>query len=158
LGTVLFVDKWSQTEGRAFSAGELVLMLFGLALLAFGVGAGLEWTGLGWWLVPVATVLIGFAFALALARGRGPAVTRPAVTIDPAEALPTLRPRPRAAQRRPQAAYYLGVLGGAAIALSLGALVMLALPGEVSALALLALGVLTWTAVVVLSFRMQLRR
>jgi hypothetical protein len=30
------------------STGELTLALFGLAVLGFGIGVGLEWTGLGW--------------------------------------------------------------------------------------------------------------
>jgi hypothetical protein len=46
-------------------------VLFGLAVLGFGIGVGLEWTGLGWGLLPVAAVLIGFGFTLAVARTRG---------------------------------------------------------------------------------------
>jgi hypothetical protein len=152
------VDERSPTEPRTLSTGELVLTLFGLAVLAFGVGAGLEWTGLGWGLVPVATVLIAFAFALAVARGRGPALSRPAVTMDAAEAVPALRFRP-AAQHRPRGVYYyLGVAGGAAVALTLCGLVMLALPGDATALVMLILGVLTWTVVLLLSLRLQLHR
>ena len=142
--------------GWRLSTGEQALVLFGLAVLGFGVGVGLEWTGLGWGLLPVATVLIGFAFALAMARTRGPAPTRPTVTMDSAEALPKLRiglmPRPRAIH------YYLSAAGGAALALTLGGLVMLALPGDATALVLLLIGVVAWTAVVLLSLRLQLRR
>jgi hypothetical protein len=150
------VDKLSPMGRPALSAGESALAVFGLAVFAFGVGAGLEWTGLGWALLPLATVLIAFAFALAMARTRGPAPSRPAVTMDSAEAMPQLRirsvPRPRAAY------YYLGMTGGAALALTLGGLVMLALPGDATALVLLVLGVVTWTAVVLVSLRFQLRR
>jgi hypothetical protein len=158
LGTVAFVDKRSPT-GPALSTGELLLALFGLAVLAFGVGAGLEWSGLGWSLVPVATVLIAFAFALALSRGRSPAPSRPAVTLDAVEAMPRLRFRPAAEEHRPRRVYYyLGVAGGAAVAFTLGGLVMLALPGDVTALVLLVLGVAAWTAVLLLSFRLQMHR
>ena len=66
-------------------------MLFGLAVFGFGIGVGLEWTGLGWGLLPVATVLIALAFALAMGRTRGPAPTRPPVTMDAAEAVPKLQ-------------------------------------------------------------------
>jgi hypothetical protein len=150
------VDERSGTGRRALSTGELLLALFGLAVLAFGIGAGLEWTGLGWGLLPVAAVLLGFAFALAVTRIRGPAPSRPVVTMDAAEAMPRLRirsvPRPRATY------YYLAAAGGAALALTLGALLMLALPGDATALVLLLAGVLTWTVVVLLSLRLQLRR
>jgi hypothetical protein len=150
------VDERSRTGRRALSTGELLLILFGLAVLAFGIGAGLAWTGLGWGLLPVATVLIAFAFALAVTRTRGPAPSRPLVTMDAAEAMPQLRirsvPRPRATY------YYLAAAGGGALALTLGGLVMLALPGDVTALVLLIIGVLTWTVVVLLSLRLQLRR
>jgi hypothetical protein len=152
------VDKRSPTGPQTLSAGELVLALFGLAVLAFGVGAGLEWTGLGWGLVPVATVLIAFAFTLALARGRGPALARPAVTMDAAEAVPQLRFRPAEKHRPRGVYYYLGVAGGGAVALTLGGLVTLALPGDLTAVVMLILGVLTWTIVLLLSFRLQLHR
>jgi hypothetical protein len=149
------VDKGSPA-GLQLSTGEFALLLFGLAVFAFGVGVGLEWTGLGWGLLPVATVLIGFAFALAMARTRGPAPSRPTVTMDSAEAVPQLRirsvPGPRAAY------YYLTAVGGAALALTLGGLVMLALPGDVTALVLLVVGVIVWAAVVLVSLRFQLRR
>ena len=86
--------------GSRLSTGELALVLFGLAVFGFGIGAGLGWTGLGWGLLPVAAVLIGFAFTLAVSRTRGPAPTRPTVTMDSAEAMPKLQiasmPRPRA--------------------------------------------------------------
>lgn len=145
----------SPAEWR-LSTGELALVLFGLAVFGFGIGVGLEWTGLGWALLPVATVLIGFAFTLAMARARGPAPTRPTVTMDSADAMPKLQigsmPRPRAFY------HYLSATGGAALALTLGALVMLALPGDVTALVLLVLGVLGWTAVVLVSLHFQLRR
>jgi hypothetical protein len=138
------------------STGELALVLFGLAVFGFGIGVGLEWTGLGWGLLPVATVLIAFAFALAMGRTRGPAPTRPPVTMDAAEAVPKLQigavPRPRAAL------YYLSATGGAALALTLGGLIMLALPGDVTALVLLVVGVVAWTSVVLVSLRFQLRR
>ena len=150
------MDKGSPTRWPEFSTGESLLALFGLAVLAFGIGVGLEWSGLGWGLLPVATVLIAFAFALAISRTRGPAPSRPTVTMDSAEAMPQLRiraaPRPRAAY------YYLTAIGGAAVALTLGGLVMLALPGDVTALALLVVGVVAWTAVVLVSLRLQLRR
>jgi hypothetical protein len=149
------VDKRSPA-GLQLNAGELALVLFGLAVFGFGIGVGLEWTGLGWGLLPVATLLIAFGFALAMARTRGPAVSRPTVTMDPAESLPKLQigsmPRPRAVY------YYLSAIGGAALALTLGGLIMLALPGDVTALVLLVLGVLVWTGVVVASLRFQLRR
>ena len=54
--------------------------------------------------------------------------------------------------------HYLSATGGAALALTLGALVMLALPGDVTALVLLVLGVVGWTAVVLVSLHFQLRR
>ena len=142
--------------GWRLTTGELTLLLFGLAVLGFGIGVGLEWTGLGWGLVPVAAVLMGFAFTLAMARSRGPLPTRPTVTMDSAEAMPKLQigsiPAPRALF------YYLSATGGAALALTLGGLIMLALPGDVTALVLLVIGVLCWTAVVVLSLHLQLRR
>jgi hypothetical protein len=138
------------------TTGELILVLFGLTVLGFGIGVRLEWTGLGWVMLPVAAVLIGFAVTLALARMRGPAPTRPTVTMDSAEAMPKLQigsmPRPRALF------YYLSATGGAALALTLGALVMLALPGDVTALVLLVIGVLCWAAVVLVSLHLQLRR
>jgi hypothetical protein len=150
------VDKRSPTGRRTLSAGELALALFGLAVLAFGVGAGLEWSGLGWGLLPVATVLIAFAFALAVARLHGPAPSRPPVTMDAAEAMPQLRirsvPRPRATY------YYLAVAGGAALALTLAGLLMLVLPGDVTALVLLLIGVVTWAVVIIVSLRFQLSR
>jgi hypothetical protein len=149
------VDKQSPT-GWWLSAGELALVLFGLTVLGFGIGVGLAWTGLGWGLLPVATILIAFGFALAMTRSRGPAATRPTVTIDAAEAMPKLQigdmPRPRALY------YYLSAIGGAALALTLGGLIMLALPGDVTALVLLIIGVVVWAGVVVASLRFQLRR
>ena len=149
------MDKQSLAEWR-FSAGELALVLFGLAVLGFGIGIGLEWTGVGWVLLPVAAVLIAFGFTLALARSRGPAATRPAVTVDAAEAVPKLQigsmPRPRAVY------YYMSAIGGAAVALTLGGLIMLALPGDVTALVLLIMGVVIWAGVVLASLRFQLRR
>jgi hypothetical protein len=148
------VDR--QPAGWRLTTGELTLVFFGLAVLGFGIGVGLEWTGLGWGLVPVAAVLIGFAVTLAMARTRGPAPTRPTVTMDSAAAMPKLQigsmPRPRALF------YYLSATGGAALALTLGALVMLALPGDVTALVLLVIGVLCWTTVVLVSLHLQLRR
>jgi hypothetical protein len=146
----------SESAGWRLTTGELTLVLVGLAMLGFGVGVGLEWTGVGWGLLPVAAVLIGFAFTLALARTRGPAPTRPTVTMDSSEAMPKLQigsmPRPRALF------YYLSATGGAALALTLGGLVMLALPGDVTALVLLVIGVVCWTAVVLVSLHLQLRR
>lgn len=154
-GTVGRVEKVS-SAGSRLSTGELALLLFGLAVFGFGIGVGLGWTGLGWGLLPVAAVLIGFAFTLAVARTRGPAPIRPTVTMDSAEAMPKLQiasvPRPRALF------YYLSATGGAALALTLGALVMLALPGDVTALVLLVIGVVCWTAVVLVSLHFQLRR
>ena len=142
--------------GLRLTAGELTLFLLGLALLGFGVGVGLAWSGLGWGLLPVAAVLIGFAFTLALTRTRGPAPTRPTVTMDSSEAMPKLQigsmPPPRAAY------YYMSAAGGAALALTLGALIMLALPGDVTALVLLGTGVIAWTAIVLVSLHLQLRR
>lgn len=142
--------------GLRLTPGELTLVLFGLALLGFGVGLGLAWSGLGWGLLPVAAVLIGFAFTLALTRTRGPAATRPTVTMDSSEAMPKLKigsmPPPRAAY------YYMSAAGGAALALTLGALIMLALPGDVTALVLLVIGVIAWTSVVLVSLHLQLRR
>ena len=145
-----------EPAGWRLTTGELILVLFGLAMLGFGIGLGLAWTGLGWALLPVAAVLIGFAFTLAMARTRGPAPTRPTVTMDSAEAMPKLQigsmPQPRALF------YYLSATGGAALALTLGALVMLALPGDATALVLLVIGVLCWTTVVLVSLHFQLRR
>jgi hypothetical protein len=158
LGTVAFVEKQSTIGPSTLSTGELALALFGLAVLAFGIGIGLEWSGLGWGLVPVAAVLIAFAFALAVSRGRGPAPSRPAVTMDAAEAVPQLRFRPAAEHRPRSVYYYLGVAGGAAVAFTLGGLVTLALPGDMTALVLLVLGVVTWTTVLLLSFHFQLHR
>ncbi len=138
------------------TTGELALVLLGLAVLGFGIGLGLAWSGLGWGLLPVAAVLIGFAFTLAMTRTRGPALTRPTVTMDSSEAMPKLQigsmPPPRAAY------YYLSAIGGAALALTLGALIILALPGDVTALVLLVIGVVGWTAVVLVSLHLQLRR
>jgi hypothetical protein len=138
------------------STGELALALFGLAVLALGVGAGLEWSGLGWGLLPVATVIIAFAFALAVSRLRGPAPSRPTITMDAAEALPQLRirsvPRPRSSY------YFLAMSGGAALALTLAGLLMLALPGDATALALMLIGLLAWTVVVLVSLRFELNR
>ena len=95
-------------------------------------------------------------FALATARTRGPAATRPAVTRDPAEAMPKLQigsmPRPHAVY------YYLSAIGGGALALTLGGLIMLALPGDATALVLLVIDVVVWTGVVLTSLRFQLRR
>ena len=143
------------SAGSRLSTGELALVLFGLAVFGFGIGVGLGWTGLGWGLLPVAAVLIG-AFTLAVTRARGPAPTRPTVTMDSAEAMPKLQiasmPRTRALF------YYLSATGGAALALTLGALVMLALPGDVTALVLLVIGVVCWTSVVLVSLHLQLRR
>ena len=149
------VDRQSPTVWR-LSAGELALVLVGLAVFGFGIGIGLEWTGVGWALLPIATVLIAFGFALAMARTKGPSTNRPSVTMDSAEAVPKLQigsmPRPRAIY------YYLSAIGGAALALTLGGLIMLALPGDVTALVLLILGVVVWTGVVLTSLRFQLRR
>jgi hypothetical protein len=76
--------------------------------------------------------------------------------MDSAEAMPKLQiglmPRPRASY------HYLSAAGGGALALTLGALVMLALPGDGTALVLLLLGVIGWTAVVLVSLHLQLRR
>jgi len=131
-------------------------VLFGLAVLGFGIGLGLAWSGLGWGLVPVAAVLIGFALTLAMSRARGPVPTRPTVTMDSAEAMPKLQigsmPPPRAVH------YYMSAIGGGALALTLAALVMLAMPGDVTALVLLGIGVVGWTAVVLVSLHLQLRR
>ena len=161
------VEEQSPTRLR-LSAGELALALFGLAVFGFGVGVGLEWTGLGWGLVPVAAVLIAFAFALATSRSRGPAPTRPTVTMDSAEAVPRLQPglQPRlqpglhigSMPRPPAMFYYLSATGGAALALTLSGLVMLAVPGEATALVLLVFGVVGWIAVVLVSLRFELRR
>jgi hypothetical protein len=144
------------SAGWRLTTGELTLVLAGLAVLGFGVGLGLAWSGLGWGLLPVAAVLIGFAFTLAMTRTRGPAPTRPTVTMDSSDAMPKLQigsmPRPRAVY------YYLSALGGAALALTLAALIMLALPGDVTALVLLVVGVIGWTAVVLGSLHLQLRR
>ena len=138
------------------TTGELTLVLLGLAVLGFGVGVGLAWSGLGWGLLPVAAVFIGFALTLAMTRTRGPAPSRPTVTMDSSEAMPKLQigsmPPPRAAY------YYLSAAGGAALSLTLGALIMLALPGDVTALVLLVIGVVGWTTVVVVSLHLQLRR
>jgi hypothetical protein len=53
--------------------------------------------------------------------------------------------------------YYLGVAGGAALALTLGGVLFLALPTDRTALAVLLVGVLSWTAVVLLALRSQSR-
>ena len=138
------------------TTGELTLVLLGLAVLGFGVGVGLAWSGLGWGLLPVAAVFIGFAFTLAMTRTRGPAPSRPTVTMDSSEAMPKLQ---IGSMSPPRAAYYyLSAAGGAALSLTLGALIMLALPGDVTALVLLVIGVVGWTTVVVVSLHLQLRR
>jgi hypothetical protein len=62
------------------------------------------------------------------------------------------------APERPRAAYVLGVAGGAALALTLGGVLFLALPSDYTALTVLLVGVLTWTSVVLLSLRWQSRR
>ena len=59
------VDKVLPARWR-LTSGEIAPVLFGLAVL--GVGVGLEWTGAGWGLLPVAAVLIGFAFTVAMVR------------------------------------------------------------------------------------------
>ena len=59
------------------------------------------------------------------------------------------------ADDRPRTAYFLGVAGGAALALTLGALLMLAVPGDATALAVLIVGVISWTTVVLLVLRLQ---
>lgn len=52
----------------------------------------------------------------------------------------------------------LGVAGGAALARTLGGVLFLALPSDYTALAVLLVGVIAWTNVVLLSFRLQSRR
>jgi hypothetical protein len=68
-----------------------------------------------------------------------------------------IRARPLA-RERPTAAYFLGIAGGAALALTLGGVLFLALPGDTTALVVLILGVVTWMAVVLLSSWIQMRR
>jgi hypothetical protein len=68
-----------------------------------------------------------------------------------------IRARPLA-REHPRAAYFLGVAGGAALALTLGGVLFLALPGYTTALVVLILGVVTWMTVVLLSSWIQLRR
>jgi len=58
---------------------------------------------------------------------------------------------------RPPAGFVLGGAGGAA-ALTLGGVLFLALPGAYTALTVLLIGVIAWTGVVLLSFRLQSRR
>jgi hypothetical protein len=58
----------------------------------------------------------------------------------------------------PRGSYFLGVAGGAALALSLGGVLFLALPSDVTALVVLLAGVVTWATVMLLALRMQLRR
>ncbi|HST66086.1 MAG TPA: hypothetical protein VLM05_12930, partial [Mycobacteriales bacterium] len=67
------------------------------------------------------------------------------------------RPHPAAAER-PPAAYVLGVAGGAALALTLGGVLFLALPSDYTALTVLLVGVIAWTTVVLLSLRLPSRR
>ena len=62
------------------------------------------------------------------------------------------------ADDRPRTAYFLGVAGGAALALTLGGVLLLAVPGDATALAVLIVGVISWTTVVLLSLRLQVRR
>jgi hypothetical protein len=267
------VDTKPLRRERAFSAGELAFTLFGFAVLAFGVGAGIEVAGLARELVIVAVVVIVPVFVLVLLRGRagagpGPAPWSPAeadrgeaepdvldgqaVLEDPAlragrptfdrpwirDPVPDRAPiedRPFADRagiedrdpipdrarvedrsvadragiegwsfadragivdrsfaerggiqdrglipdrapiedrveeralhregaleaRPPGVAYVLGVAGGAALALTLGGVLFLALPSDYTALTVLLVGVLTWTTVVLLSFRSQSRR
>jgi hypothetical protein len=76
--------------------------------------------------------------------------------MDSAEAMPRLQIGSMPPQRTVY--YYLSATGGAALALTLGALVMLALPGDATAVALLVIGVIGWTGVVLVSLRLQLRR
>jgi hypothetical protein len=191
---------------RAFSAGELAVTLFGLAVLAFGIGAGIEIAGLGRGLAVVAAAALVLVFVLVLLRGvdprpgrrparpgtpsssdpgSGPDVVLPAevalraepalledraVLEDPAlraeRALfadraafeqAVLRDHSLAAER-PRTGYFLGVAGGAALALTLGGVLFLALPSDYTALTVLLAGVLGWTAVVLLSVRLQSRR
>ncbi len=52
----------------------------------------------------------------------------------------------------------LGVAGGAALALTLGGVLFLALPSDYTALTVLLVGVVAWTSVVLLSLRLQSRR
>jgi hypothetical protein len=68
-----------------------------------------------------------------------------------------IRARPLA-RERPTAAYFLGIAGGAALALTLGGVLFLALPGDTTALVVLIAGVITWMTVVLLSSWIQLRR
>lgn len=58
----------------------------------------------------------------------------------------------------PPTAYFLGVAGGAALALILGGVLFLALPSDWTALGVLLVGVLAWTTVVLLSLRPPFRR
>jgi hypothetical protein len=74
---------------RALSFGELALALFGLAVLSFGIGAGIELAGWHRGIAILAVAIIVSAFLLALLRGRTP--VRSAVA---AAAVPVRRPAP----------------------------------------------------------------
>lgn len=159
---------------RSLRAGELALALFGLAVLAFGVGAGIELAGLGWQVALVAVVLIVLGFMLALLRGllpgravplpppphpapreqAGPALHADRAVLEDS----ALIPGPTLAGERPRSSYFLGVAGGAALSLSLGGVLFLALPSDITALVVLIVGVVAWAIVVTLSLRLQLRR
>lgn len=56
---------------------------------------------------------------------------------------------------RSRASYLLGVTGGAALALTLGGVLVLAMPGDRTALALLLLGVVAGTTVILLTVRLR---
>jgi hypothetical protein len=78
-----------------------------------------------------------------------------AVLEDPA--LRTERARLGDSPLPDRPAYALGVAGGAALALTLGGVLFLALPSDYTALTVLLVGVLAWTAVVLFAFRRQSR-
>jgi hypothetical protein len=265
---------------RTLGVGELAVALIGLAVLAFGVGAGIELAGLGWPLALVAVLVLVLGFLLLLVRvhsplppsprpmspqpmspqpmspqpmsphppspsADAPAQARPNGSVPrsagasadprpngsvpppgdaaappgppadpPPVGLPAVVPhsggsgRPSAASPAvmphvissagvpvtamdlialgegtqvridralleqspliparssfgddgPRGSYFLGVAGGAALALSLGGLLFLALPSDVTALVVLLAGVVAWATVMVLALRMQLRR
>jgi hypothetical protein len=131
---------------RSVSIRRLAVSLLGLAVLAFGAGAGAEAAGLGRAAAVVAGVVLVLVFVLALLGGHVAAPARPPRTGRPLVA------------ERPREAYVLGICGSAALALTLGGMVFLAVPGEFTAVTVLLVGVIAWTTVVMVSFRLQSRR
>jgi high-affinity Fe2+/Pb2+ permease len=133
---------------RSVSTGRLVVALLGFAVLAFGVGAGVEAAELGRGTAIAGAIVLALVFVLVLLGGH---------VAAPAEPVAADRPDRSFARDRPREAYVLGVCGAAALALVLGGLLFLVLPGDLTALAVLLVGVVAWTTVVMASFRLRSR-